>query len=158
MMYPSMIISRMIIPFKKESIFYTISISSLTGLVLTAWDVAMEPMMISKGAWVWEKTGDYFGIPLLNFFLWWLATFVSITIFQIFSAVNEDSNKNSKNIYAVYSYTIISISTVIIDYLTGLEEAALAGFFAIIPWIIIAAILSFKNLQKASSDYGGRVN
>jgi putative membrane protein len=147
-MYPSMIISRMIIPFKKNPIFYTISISSLAGLVLTAWDVAMDPMMISKGAWCWEKTGDYFEIPLLNFFGWWLITFVSITIFQIFSTVNEDSNKNPKNIYAVYSYAITTMGTVIIDYLTGLEEAALAGFFAIIPWIIIAAILSFKNLQN----------
>lgn len=39
----------------------------------------------------------------------------------------------------------IHISTVIIDYLTGFGEAAIAGFFAIIPWVIIGTILHLKK-------------
>lgn len=145
MTYPSLIISRIICQFKKKSLLSVITISSLAGLVLTAWDIAMEQMMISKDIWIWEKAGRYFGIPLCNFLGWWLITFVSIAIYLILTDIKEDSNTNPKNVYALYSYAIIGISTVIIDYFNGLGEAALSGLFAIIPWIIISTIQYRKN-------------
>jgi putative membrane protein len=48
--------------------------AALSGLVFTAWDLYLDPQMVSNKLWVWEQPGQYFGIPLLNFFGWWLAS------------------------------------------------------------------------------------
>ncbi len=49
----------------------------LGALLLTAWDVVLDPAMshptLAMQYWVWEDTGPYLGIPLVNF-LGWLGT------------------------------------------------------------------------------------
>ncbi|NTW35817.1 MAG: carotenoid biosynthesis protein, partial [Syntrophobacteraceae bacterium] len=42
---------------------------------MTAWDVMMDPMMVRGQHRVWEADSAYFGIPLQNFWGWWLTTF-----------------------------------------------------------------------------------
>ena len=49
-----------------------------TGLLLTAWDLALDPAMTADNpAWVWDGGGAYYGIPLMNF-VGWFATGCSI--------------------------------------------------------------------------------
>jgi putative membrane protein len=43
----------------------------LAGLAFTAWDLYLDPQMVSRGLWVWEEAGAYFGVPLQNYFGWW---------------------------------------------------------------------------------------
>jgi len=47
------------------------------SILLTAWDVVLDPGMshssLSLQYWVWEQTGPYMGMPLVNF-LGWLVT------------------------------------------------------------------------------------
>jgi len=50
----------------------------LAGLIMSAWDLTMDPYMVGQqGAWVWQDGGPYFGIPFRNFFGWVLTTFVA---------------------------------------------------------------------------------
>lgn len=43
----------------------------LTALILTAWDLVMDPVMVlDVKAWVWHDGGGYFGIPFRNFLGW----------------------------------------------------------------------------------------
>ena len=44
----------------------------LSALAMTAWDLMMDPMMVTWGMWVWDPPGAYFGIPLSNFLGWLL--------------------------------------------------------------------------------------
>ncbi|HAJ35878.1 MAG TPA: hypothetical protein DCL15_09310 [Chloroflexi bacterium] len=46
----------------------------LSGLAFTAWDLFLDPQMVTWGYWVWETPGLYFGIPLVNFAGWLLAS------------------------------------------------------------------------------------
>jgi len=41
--------------------------AAVGGLVMTAWDVVMDPIMVAGGHWVWDVNGAYHGIPLQNF-------------------------------------------------------------------------------------------
>ena len=52
------------------------ALSALSALVMTAWDVVMDPGMSLAQNWVWEKSGIYFGVPRHNYFGWLLTTFV----------------------------------------------------------------------------------
>lgn len=45
-----------------------------SGLAFTAWDLFLDPQMVTWGYWVWERPGLYFGIPLVNFAGWLLAS------------------------------------------------------------------------------------
>ena len=62
--------------------------AAIAGLIMTAWDLALDPMMVSIGHWVWDgaaSTRPYFGVPLQNFFGWWLTTFITISLYLVIS-------------------------------------------------------------------------
>lgn len=46
----------------------------VSGLAFTAWDLFLDPQMVGWGYWVWESPGIYFGIPLVNYAGWLLAS------------------------------------------------------------------------------------
>lgn len=43
------------------------------AVILTAWDVAMDPAMVKTFHWVWTEPGAFYGMPYTNW-LGWLAT------------------------------------------------------------------------------------
>lgn len=49
-----------------------------SALAFTAWDLLLDPHMVSWGFWVWAAPGGYFGIPWTNF-LGWLLVSAAIT-------------------------------------------------------------------------------
>ena len=59
----------------------TRSLAGVTGqaivaaLVMTGWDMIMDPGMARAGTWVWERGGPYFGVPLRNYMGWLGTTF-----------------------------------------------------------------------------------
>lgn len=46
----------------------------LAAAAITAWDLSLDPRMVADGAWAWAEPGalNYFGIPLSNFFGWFV--------------------------------------------------------------------------------------
>ena len=52
-------------------------LSLLTALVMTAWDLTLDPFMVQKAkAWVWDQGGPYLGIPLANYVSWMETSFI----------------------------------------------------------------------------------
>ena len=51
----------------------------ISSLAMTAWDLFLDPMMVTWGMWGWQKSGGYFGIPWGNY-LGWLLVSALITI------------------------------------------------------------------------------
>ena len=49
----------------------------LGALLLTAWDLFLDPQMVGEGYWAWERPGRYRGIPLSNY-LGWLVSSVGV--------------------------------------------------------------------------------
>jgi putative membrane protein len=50
--------------------------SGVAALAFTAWDLFLDPQMVSWGFWVWETPGLYFGIPLVNYLGWFGVSFI----------------------------------------------------------------------------------
>lgn len=107
---------------------------------MTAWDLAMDPMMVASGHWIWEVEGAYFGIPVQNFWGWWLTSFTTLILFQWFGQ-NEPSAADQRSGFfdrlALTSYAVTGLSAVLVDFLWGLSGPGLTGFFAMIPWVVI---------------------
>jgi putative membrane protein len=44
----------------------------LGAAALTAWDLFLDPQMVSEGYWSWQRRGAYRGIPLTNYAGWFV--------------------------------------------------------------------------------------
>jgi uncharacterized membrane protein len=142
MSYPSLVIALRIFPTGSSTWGWRLSVAAVGALAMTAWDVAMDPVMVAGGHWVWDQPGGFFGIPLQNYWGWWLTMFVAFLLFLWLGKVKPGELAYSGPGFprlAVYSYAVIGLSSVIIALQYGMDGQALAGFFAIIPWVIVAS-------------------
>ena len=145
MMYPSYVIASRLIssaqPFSWKKILIA---AAAGGLAMTAWDLAMDPLMVATGHWVWDgslASRPYFGVPLQNYWGWWLTTFVTFVLFLIILRKNRSVRPDDYffDLQAVACYAVMGVTTVVVDLSTGLGGPALVGIFAMLPWVVIGA-------------------
>jgi len=78
MIYPSRMVAKAVLRnVELRTIPGVTALAALSALVMTAWDMVMDPGMSTVGQnWVWENGGVYFGVPPHNYAGWLLTTFV----------------------------------------------------------------------------------
>ena len=149
MMYPSLVIAQGLTawrPSKRSRILPILGVSALGGLIMTAWDLVMDPLMVKLGHWVWDgaaSTRPYFGVPLQNYWGWWLTTFVIFAIFlslapRVGRGQRADPPRPGFNRLALFGYLVTGLGSIGIAFLSGLEGPALVGLFAMAPWAWMA--------------------
>jgi len=68
----------------RGSSLWILLLALLTALVMTAWDLTLDPFMVHRArAWVWDQGGPYLGIPLANFVNWVEVTFIIAVVCRI---------------------------------------------------------------------------
>ncbi len=133
MMYASYVIADRLTPsgWKRWQRILTIGLAG--GVAMTAWDVVMDPMMVAAGHWVWEVEGAYFGVPLQNFFGWWLTTFAALTVFLFLAGGAARRPSPPLDPLALLSYLVTGAGTVTV-VMAYQPAIALAGLMAMTPW------------------------
>jgi uncharacterized membrane protein len=54
-----------------------VTLPLLAALFMVAWDLCMDPIWATVvRAWIWQQGGAYFGVPLSNFFGWYLTVYI----------------------------------------------------------------------------------
>lgn len=117
----------------------------VSALAFTAWDLFLDPQMVKWGFWAWDsdKTtlakGAYFGIPLLNFFGWFLAS-MGITYVVTGYAAHTLMLPNGP-LFLVYGLTWM-LETVCQLVFCGLPGSAVGGFIGmgLFVWIAVSAL------------------
>ena len=57
----------------------------LASLIMLAWDLSMDPNWSTLDhVWIWEEGGAYFGVPLTNFFGWFLTAYLYYQAFALY--------------------------------------------------------------------------
>ena len=67
---------------------HMVRLALVGALVMTAWDLVVDPILSGPtvGAWVWERGGPYYGVPIQNY-LGWMAT--AFTIYLVYRSVER---------------------------------------------------------------------
>jgi putative membrane protein len=138
MMYPSFVMADWLVPEKWTGAWRLLAIAAIGGLVMTAWDVVMDPMMVLGQHWVWEVDGAYFGVPLQNYWGWWLTVFTTFVLFLLASRNLPPVKSAGRDILALTAFALTGYGNTINALPAGLGGPALAGFFALTPWIVLA--------------------
>ena len=69
--------------------FYFLSNQNITllllpSIIMVLLDLVLDPIAVDEKRWSWNKSGAYYGVPLLNFVGWLFTTFLILFIFQLF--------------------------------------------------------------------------
>ncbi|MGD0611067.1 MAG: carotenoid biosynthesis protein [Anaerolineales bacterium] len=134
--YPAFVIADRLLPAEWNRLGRLLAVAAISGLVMTAWDLVMDPFMVAAGYWVWETRGPYFGIPLQNFWGWWLTVFTSIALYLLISGKASRPTSPRFDQLALASYLVTLLGAVGISLLTHAGGPALVGFFAMAPWLV----------------------
>jgi uncharacterized membrane protein len=101
----------------------------------------MDPIMVGSSHWVWDdllskSNGAYHGVPLQNFWGWWLTVFTTFALYQLISCKASKTTEAGFDRLAILSYLVTALGIVIVSLVTQAGELALTGFFAMMPWVI----------------------
>lgn len=136
MSYPSFVIADRLVPSGWKRWQRLLAVAAVGGLAMTAWDVIMDPVMVAGGHWVWDVEGAYFGIPLQNFWGWWLTVFSTYTLYLLIAGKGRKVTEDKFDLWAVASYLVTAIGIVLASFVAGQGGLALVGLFAMLPWIV----------------------
>jgi len=145
MSYPSFVIADRLIPADWKHWQRVLSVALVAGLAMTAWDVVMDPIMVASGIWVWDVSGPYHGIPLQNFWGWWLTVFTTIALYLLIARKSSRPANSGFDRLALTSYLVTELGIVFISLVTGADELALIGFFVMSPWVLTGLLKMVKD-------------
>jgi uncharacterized membrane protein len=138
--YPSFVIADRLIPPSWGRWQRSLTVAAVGGLVMTAWDLIMDPIMVAGGHWVWEINGAYFGIPLQNFWGWWLTIFTTFALYLWLFRNRVKPGDARFDLLAVLSFLITTAGIVTAAFLSQTGGMALIGIFAMLPWVVAAGL------------------
>jgi len=136
MSYPSFVIADRLVPSDWKRWQRILSVAAVGGLAMTAWDLVMDPIMVAGGNWIWDVKGDYFGIPLQNYWGWWLTIFTTFALYLWLSGKSIKPAQPGFDRLALASYLVTALGIVAASLVSGAGGLALIGFFTMIPWVV----------------------
>lgn len=116
----------------------------MASALMVSFDLSFDPVFSSSfHLWTWQSQGQYFGVPLSNFFGWFIA---SLTFFAIFFLSTRRKTKSSG--YAITFYYLFGLDNVIGDLSSGNPWLALASFIIFTASTLIILLVHGENWKK----------
>jgi putative membrane protein len=151
MMYPSLVIARTVFG-KSTRAGKILLTAAFGGVVMTSWDLVMDPSMVLGGHWIWDgplSSRVYFGIPLQNYWGWWLTTFLVFASYLFITRNWQRAETAPADRLAAVMYAVTGSASVLSAFLMGLKYPALIGLAAMLPWVVLG-LLPGKSGQPES--------
>jgi uncharacterized membrane protein len=116
----------------------------MASALMVSLDLSFDPVFsTSLHLWVWQSPGQYFGVPLSNFFGWFIA---SLTFFAVFYYVTRRRIRASK--HAMAFYYLFGLDNVIGDIISGSLMLAAASFAIFTAAAAVIYLIHKRNQSK----------
>lgn len=145
MVYASWIVAHILLADAGNPASFTGAVARavIAGAVMTSWDVVMDPGNASKGTWIWENGGAYFGVPFQNFVGWMITTVtVYLVVALIFRGVAGRALPQTSRLYMglpVLAYAMLAVDQLLMASVPELHIVAAFG-------ICLVALLALLRL------------
>lgn len=104
---------------------YILAQPVVATFVMVMWDFTIDPFMSTiSNHWQWHNGGSYYGVPLQNYYGWYLCTFTMFFLFSIYMSKQRDCKTPS------FVYSKSNWLRMIICYLTWPLAYVLMGVFS----------------------------
>lgn len=127
----------------------------IAAFIMVMWDICMDPLSSTVySIWVWKDGGVYFGVPLQNYFGWFLVVFIIYQIFAVYIAkhdvipVSKHKVFTSKNFWreAVAIYGIQGL-TQLVDPFGASTHLEIYGSMALITVFTMMFVVLLASLK-----------
>ncbi len=129
MLYGSLAICGRLLP-ARDGLRTKLLWAAVAAVVLTAWDVAMDPAMVKTAHWVWHQPGPFYGMPWSNFAGWLLTGFVIAMLMLWIAPPSRISTHVSPTLLPIGLYAVNGIMPVAICIRDEMWWAAILGTLA----------------------------
>lgn len=100
------------------------------GLILTAWDVSMDPAMVHTAHWIWHEPGQFYGMPWTNWIGWLVTGTVISWLMLLFVPPSRWARSVSPTSFPLVLYAINGIMPIAICFRHGMVWAGVLGTIA----------------------------
>lgn len=152
MLYPSYIIALFLIKILKTEDNTELTVAILGAVIMTTWDIVIDPVMVSGSYWKWE-VHDYYGIPYTNFLGWFIVSFIVLFLFGLKNQIKaSDFSFSAFNQMTTAYYGLIGLSSAIAAIGIGLFVPALLGLTGIFLWVGLALRANYSNFRILADE------
>jgi carotene biosynthesis associated membrane protein len=149
MLYASLALTARIAPVRDDARTRWVW-ATAAALMLTAWDVAMDPAMVQTGHWVWREPGAFYGMPFSNWIGWLLTGFVIARVMLWIAPPSAIAAGTRREWLPAALYAINGVMPVAICLRDGLWGAATLGTLAMA--IPLGLAVRFGRRRGAASS------
>lgn len=133
----------------------------IAAFIMVMWDLSVDPISSTlQGLWVWTTPGAYFGVPISNFFGWFLVVYLFFQIFALYLSkydtikVEKATKLSNKSYWSenavIYGITALgTILSIFYQYNNITVDMALITVFTMI-FVAILAVINIMNNQDLS--------
>lgn len=126
----------------------------IASFIMVMWDLSVDPISSTlQGLWVWTDPGAYFGVPISNFFGWFLVVYLFFQIFALYLSKYDSLNakiasKLSNKHYwaeAVTVYGITGLGTILSIFYQYNDITVSMAIITVFTMVFVA-ILALVNI------------
>ena len=116
----------------------------MASALMVSLDLSFDPVFSSSlHLWTWTGATQYFGVPLTNFFGWFVA---SLSFFAVFSYITRRRLKASNN--AIAFFYLFGLDNVIGDFVSGPAALGLASFAIFTLATVVVLMMHTRKAAK----------
>jgi uncharacterized membrane protein len=133
----------------------------IATFLMVMWDLGIDPTASTfLSEWVWQTPGAYFGVPISNFFGWFLVVFIFFQLFALFLLKYDRVNPQKAAVLtskpywleAAVMYGVIGLGTILVILSINndiTQSMALVTMFTMI-FVAIVSFITIMNNKEIS--------
>lgn len=131
----------------------------ISAFIMVMWDLCMDPLCSTLGAlWVWRDGGEYFGVPLQNYFGWFLVVYIIYQLFAFYCTKYDVINASKKRIFSTRIFWLEAIAvygiqglTQIVHYAGARDHLEVYGSMALVTvfTMMFVTLISFLKIKES---------